>query len=706
MMIRSMTATFGCLDNQTITFRPGLNVIHAPNEWGKSTWCAFLLAMFYGIDTRQRDKSGILADKSRYLPWSGKPMSGSVDLLWQGRAITIERHTQGRIPMGVFRAYETDSGETVPELNGENCGVMLLGVERSVFVRSGFISAENMALTPDEELSKRLNRLVTTGDDSPHMAGLEGKLRELRNKCRHHQSGALPRTQQELEQCQAELERQRELERQLLTLRRELERQRQWHEQLRHHDQTLRALADREKLAQVDEARRAEAEAERVLKEAARMCQGLPSMAQTAMGINAWKALDRSRRALELEWEMSAPIRLPEPPECFMGLNPEQAVLRAKSHKLRLEELREASRKPGGLWCFLAGGGLLLVGIAGGFLLPSVAWWIALPVLSGLGLCFLGGIREKTRSWSRRALMQWQERLEESYGAEDPETLAAEYQRLTNQAQARQQQRLAYFAQRREELELRARELDGDSLQANMDAWNAWAEAQRAYVRAKGHCQALKSMLSGQERDEAEGQTELTLSAEQTRQELEKAQASSAGLRSRMDACLGQLRALPPVEELELRIETLRQRIGTLEQWYQATTWAMDALERARGELRRRFAPQISREAGKILAELTGNRYDKLLLEENFSLLTKGEGESIARQNLWRSLGTQEQILLAVRLAISRVMLPDVPIILDDALSHFDDERMAAALTCLQTGQEQVIVFSCHSREKCWLEER
>ena len=40
-----MTATFGKLEGDTLRLEPGLNVISAPNEWGKSTWCAFLTAM-------------------------------------------------------------------------------------------------------------------------------------------------------------------------------------------------------------------------------------------------------------------------------------------------------------------------------------------------------------------------------------------------------------------------------------------------------------------------------------------------------------------------------------------------------------------------------------------------------------------------------------------------------------------------------------
>ena len=44
MKINKVTASFGKLENESLTFHNGLNVIYAPNESGKSTWCAFLYA--------------------------------------------------------------------------------------------------------------------------------------------------------------------------------------------------------------------------------------------------------------------------------------------------------------------------------------------------------------------------------------------------------------------------------------------------------------------------------------------------------------------------------------------------------------------------------------------------------------------------------------------------------------------------------------
>ena len=108
MIIRKMQADFGCLEGKSLELEPGLNIILQPNESGKSTWCAFIRAMLYGIDTTERQKSGFLPDKLRYAPWSGAPMSGSMELEYGGREITLTRSTRtASAPMREFRAVYT-----------------------------------------------------------------------------------------------------------------------------------------------------------------------------------------------------------------------------------------------------------------------------------------------------------------------------------------------------------------------------------------------------------------------------------------------------------------------------------------------------------------------------------------------------------------------------------------------------------------------
>ena len=166
MRIESMTATFGKLQTQTLTLEPGLNLLQMPNETGKSTWCAFLLAMLYGVDTSERKTRTNLPAKEHYAPWSGSAMEGQLRVEHEGRRITIERSSTARAPLAVFRAFDTDSGQPIEDLTAQNCGQVLLGVPRQVFERSAFVRQDASAISMDATLEQRLNALVTTGDES------------------------------------------------------------------------------------------------------------------------------------------------------------------------------------------------------------------------------------------------------------------------------------------------------------------------------------------------------------------------------------------------------------------------------------------------------------------------------------------------------------------------------------------------------------
>ena len=123
MIIKSLTGSFGKLRGETLELHPGLNVIEAPNESGKSTWCAFIQAMLYGVDSTAREKGGVLPAKVRYAPWSGAPMEGRMDIDWNGDAVTITRTTaQKSAPMRDFSAVYSGTGLPVPGLTGPSAG--------------------------------------------------------------------------------------------------------------------------------------------------------------------------------------------------------------------------------------------------------------------------------------------------------------------------------------------------------------------------------------------------------------------------------------------------------------------------------------------------------------------------------------------------------------------------------------------------------
>ena len=192
MKLLRMTATFGRLDHETLTLTDGLNLLQLPNEAGKSTWAEFLLAMFYGVDTSEREKTGVLPVKTKYQPWNGKAMEGTIELEQDGRRITLTRTSAARAPMSVFSAVYTDSGLPVEGLTGANCGERLLGVPKSVYQRSAFVRQAGLGLTPDESLESRLSALVTTGDETVSYAAADKRLQAWQNRVKHNKTGLIP----------------------------------------------------------------------------------------------------------------------------------------------------------------------------------------------------------------------------------------------------------------------------------------------------------------------------------------------------------------------------------------------------------------------------------------------------------------------------------------------------------------------------------
>ena len=204
MQIRRMIATFGKLEQAELSLQPGLNVIYAPNESGKSTWSRFIRAMFYGVNTRDR---GELADKNRYAPWSGAAMSGRMDLTVGQESYTLLRRTKrANAPMADFSCTYTDTADDVPDIREQTAGEQLLGVSRDVFERSAFISQMSLAVDQNAELERRIAALITTGEEETSYSETHERLKKQLNRRRHNQTGQIPMLEREIAALDGTLE--------------------------------------------------------------------------------------------------------------------------------------------------------------------------------------------------------------------------------------------------------------------------------------------------------------------------------------------------------------------------------------------------------------------------------------------------------------------------------------------------------------------
>ena len=192
-----------------------------------------------------------------------------------------------------------------------------------------------------------------------------------------------------------------------------------------------------------------------------------------------------------------------------------------------------------------------------------------------------------------------------------------------------------------------------------------------------------------------------SLSAQETAFQAEQLRQQERQLRRREGECRGRMEALGSREEIQAQLTRLEDRIATLQRYDRALALAQQALTQASGELQRRFAPRISREAQRLFSRMTGGAYDRLTLSQDFSLLCGTRQEDALREAQWRSDGTIDQLYLALRLSTAQALTPEAPLILDDALVRFDDARMGRAMEVLQelSQSRQVILFTCQQRE-------
>ena len=82
---------FGGLKGDFIFSSDRCNLVLEPNEAGKSTLAAAILASLYGFPRQRASRERPITMKEQHRPWSGGPYTLEMDLTCRDRAYTIRR---------------------------------------------------------------------------------------------------------------------------------------------------------------------------------------------------------------------------------------------------------------------------------------------------------------------------------------------------------------------------------------------------------------------------------------------------------------------------------------------------------------------------------------------------------------------------------------------------------------------------------------
>lgn len=200
-LISCYIENFGKLHQFSHEFQTGLNIIEEENGWGKTTFAAFIKAMFFGLEYRL---GKIITDRKRYMPWNGNKFGGNLVFETGGKQYRIERFFGKRDKDDSFMLYDLTTNTQSQDFT-ENIGQEIWKVDRDSYEKTAFITLNEMELVNDIISSKlgNIDQQEADLEKSTVAVGVLDKM-ALEIKPKRGKGGLLGTKQQEVTDLKSE----------------------------------------------------------------------------------------------------------------------------------------------------------------------------------------------------------------------------------------------------------------------------------------------------------------------------------------------------------------------------------------------------------------------------------------------------------------------------------------------------------------------
>ena len=623
--------------------------------------------------------------------------------------------------MGEFSCTYTGTATPVDGITAQNAGEALLGVPREVFERSAFIGQNALAVDQDAELERRIAALITTGEEDTSYSQSYERLKKQLNRRKHNKTGLIPALEREIDDLQLSLRDLDALEAQARQAQNALDELEQQAAALRQQAAQWQALEQQSRAAEYAKAAQSADEAARRASLLEESAAGLPDGQGLALLEGQAAALQEDLSGLAQQRREAEQARqAAESAREALASHPlypaDETALRQRADAIAPE------KAPTVLLPIFTAGIIVIAGVlAFLFRADPLPFWI-FTAMAALGIVTTTAavtLRRRAIAERQKFAEAQRAKLEAQIAEylplrEQEARLQAEARRLDDAADGAEdscRRRLAALLAQVRTFEPAVTDLSGAQI--------ALASVRRRQVElAAARQQAREAALYRDALQKPDRPVAVAampsvpaLSKEDVDTELVRVQARLAAERSRFDTLTGHIRSLDRSSDLQDQLAQKREQLSSLQTEYDAITLAMDALTQANTTLQNRFSPALGARAAEIFSAITAGRYGKVLLSRDFSLSAEMAGDPVGRSIRLLSQGAADQLYLAVRLAICDMVLPAekrVPLILDDALVSFDDDRLRAALDYLlaESEKRQILLFTCQKREMDYLSGR
>jgi len=153
---------------------------------------------------------------------------------------------------------------------------------------------------------------------------------------------------------------------------------------------------------------------------------------------------------------------------------------------------------------------------------------------------------------------------------------------------------------------------------------------------------------------------------------------------------------------IEEKLAVFEEKYNDLKMINNSMNLVKEILNNSYEKMQNSVSPMLTAELSRNISEITNGKYNKVSFNDEQGMIVEVEnGNYISAERL--SSGTIDQLYLSLRLATLDSMAEEkIPIILDEAFSHFDDKRLENILQYINDkfGDRQLIILTCNRREE------
>lgn len=671
---------FGKFQEKEVSLKPGLNIVYGKNEAGKSTIHSFIRGMLFGIE-RQRGRASKDDIYTKYLPWKANGQyDGTMDLVAGNKEYRLIRNFQKS--NREFKILDLTTGREV-ELVHKDIADIIPGLTESLYRNT--VSIEQLHTGTDDELAMEVRNYMANlsisktneVDVSNALSHLNARRKEIQSKLNllntNHMSNQLEKKLDELEKVD-------ELNEALLQL--EL-----LEKELREKKEAF--LKEEEKVRDLNGDKTFElmkpkfAEYFKLSEECQETNQQYKDLTKS---INDLLRVENCHKTIYKDLE-------------------EVNQLHEETHKLKnqLSEIRQqedeliASNKLGKRTLYLIPVvAILLLGFIFGGLTVGISLCVA-AILAGIVLFLM----QQARLQGRLKMLEAAEIELDRKCIESEAKKRDIYLRnnVTGDAELRykmqmlrdNQQEFYTYKERRKDVE---------------------KEQIRIYSRIE-HLEKDITQFAKQYFKEVvinedllhDIEYEVNLRKEAANQELSEITREYESTVVKLERVKWELSNYSEFEEelqreQKLYEEAFENKCKLLKD-LQAILLAIESIDALSIDIHDSFGDQINKRLSYIVEKVTNGRYTAVKMDENLNIKVLKDYDYISFDKL--SAGAIAEIYLALRITIADILngTKTLPLILDDAFVLYDDERLMATLRELSDiADRQIIIFTCHDREK------